>query len=113
MHCAPRKGIRLMSFLLREVVGPAASSETSVEWEETPCLLCGSDRWTPLVESPDQAPGGLGLWFVVVQCHECGLCFTNPRPTPAAIGRFYPNLYPPHRSPDIDAEKRRRFRVAT
>jgi 2-polyprenyl-3-methyl-5-hydroxy-6-metoxy-1,4-benzoquinol methylase len=102
-----------MSFLLREVPGPATSTEPTVEWEETPCLLCGGARWTPLVEAPDQGPGGSGLWFVVVQCHECGLCLTNPRPTAASIARFYPDIYPPHRAPNVDAEKRRRFRVAT
>src|SRR5262249_43958686 len=26
------------------------------------------------------------------------LCFTNPRPTPETIGRFYPSIYRPHRT---------------
>jgi len=70
-----------------------------VEWEEPDCLLCGGQRWTPLLEAPDSAPGGTGLWFAVVQCLDCGLCFTNPRPSSASIGQFYPSAYRPHRLP--------------
>src|SRR5437868_5675797 len=70
-----------------------------VEWEEPDCLLCGGPRWTPLLEAPDVAPGGRGLWFAVVQCLDCGLCYTNPRPTPASIGQFYSPVYGPHSAP--------------
>jgi len=70
-----------------------------IEWEETECLLCGNREWAPVVEAPDPAPGGLGLWFAVVQCQECGLCFTNPRPAADSIGLFYPEDYRPHRRP--------------
>src|SRR5262249_9220869 len=48
--------------------------------------------------------------FVVVQCQQCGLCFTNPRPTAASIGRFYPSGYRPHRTPR--ARQSRRWRQA-
>jgi SAM-dependent methyltransferase len=37
----------------------------------------------------------------VVQCPDCGLCFTNPRPSPASIGQFYPDVYRPHRTPSL------------
>jgi SAM-dependent methyltransferase len=67
-----------------------------VEWEEPDCLLCGGGRWTPLLEAQDNVPGGTGLWFAVVQCLECGLCFTNPRPSAESIGQFYPSAYRPH-----------------
>jgi SAM-dependent methyltransferase len=70
-----------------------------VEWEEPDCLLCGGQRWTPVLEAPDHAPGGTGLWFAVVQCLDCGLCFTNPRPSSASIGQFYPASYAPHHLP--------------
>ncbi|HEX5269290.1 MAG TPA: class I SAM-dependent methyltransferase, partial [Gemmataceae bacterium] len=60
---------------------------------------CGGSRWTPILEAPDSAPGGTGLWFAVVQCLDCGLCFTNPRPSPETIGQFYPTAYGPHRPP--------------
>jgi SAM-dependent methyltransferase len=76
---------------------PAAAPRPRVEWEETPCLLCGSDCWTLLLEAPDRAAGGSGLWFAVVQCQDCGLCFTNPRPTAACMEQFYPAGYRPHR----------------
>jgi SAM-dependent methyltransferase len=68
-----------------------------IEWEETPCHLCAARDWSPLVEAPDQSPGSLGLWFVVVQCQRCGLCFTNPRPGPTSIGQFYQPDYKPYR----------------
>jgi SAM-dependent methyltransferase len=73
-------------------------SGSRVEWEEPNCLLCGGDQWWPLVEAPDNAEGGSGLWFAVVQCQKCGLCFTNPRPTEATIGRFYLPTYKPHQT---------------
>jgi 2-polyprenyl-3-methyl-5-hydroxy-6-metoxy-1,4-benzoquinol methylase len=65
-----------------------------VEWEETNCSLCGGQNWSPLLEAADNARGGTGLWFFVVQCQDCGLCFTNPRPSPGSIDQFYPALYP-------------------
>jgi SAM-dependent methyltransferase len=70
-----------------------------VEWEEPDCLLCGGRRWAPLLEAPDSARGGSGLWFAVVQCLDCGLCFTNPRPSATSISQFYPSAYRPHRAP--------------
>jgi SAM-dependent methyltransferase len=73
----------------------------SVEWEETACLLCGGPDSSPLVEAPDAIAGGTGLWFAVVQCQKCGLCFTNPRPSPGSIQRFYPPTYRPHRTPEF------------
>jgi SAM-dependent methyltransferase len=68
-----------------------------VEWEEVDCLLCGGQRWSILIEAPDPTPDGAGLWFAVVQCKDCGLCFTNPRPTLASMAQFYPAGYSPHR----------------
>jgi SAM-dependent methyltransferase len=78
---------------------PAAAPAVLVEWDETACPLCESTRWLTLVEAPDLTPGGTGLWFAVVQCQQCGLCFTNPRPSPATIGNFYPAGYRPHQFP--------------
>lgn len=89
-----------MSFFPREQAAPAEPAGPIIAWEETNCLLCGSSRWSPLVEARDNLPGGSGLWFVVVRCHDCGLCFTNPRPSPDSIGQFYPTMYRPHRLPN-------------
>jgi SAM-dependent methyltransferase len=76
--------------------GSLPDREPDVEWDETPCLLCGGSRASPLIEAQDPARGDDGLWFAVVQCQVCGLCYTNPRPSPACIGRFYPPAYAPH-----------------
>jgi SAM-dependent methyltransferase len=69
---------------------------SGIAWEETDCLLCRGDNWSPLVEAPDRTPTGEGQWFMVVQCRDCGLCFTNPRPTADSIGQFYRSDYKPH-----------------
>jgi SAM-dependent methyltransferase len=96
-----------MGFYARDLEAPAEQSRLGIEWEETGCLLCGGIRCSPLVEAPDRAPGSAGLWFVVVQCQDCGLCFTNPRPSIDSIGQFYPVGYSPHHLPE--ARKPRRW----
>ena len=69
----------------------------SLQWEETPCLLCGRDDREIRSEATDPTPAaGPGLCFAIVQCRHCGLIYTNPRPTEATIGRFYPADYRPH-----------------
>jgi SAM-dependent methyltransferase len=88
-----------MSIIPRESISLVPPSSLRVEWEEADCPLCGGRRWTMLLEAPDPAPGGRGLWFAVVQCIDCGLCFTNPRPSAASIGQFYSPVYGPHRAP--------------
>jgi SAM-dependent methyltransferase len=88
-----------MGYFARNLEIPAASSRLGIEWEDTCCLLCGGHTATPLVEAPDRMPGSQGLWFVVVQCQECGLCFTNPRPSVRSIEPFYPVGYGPHHLP--------------
>jgi 2-polyprenyl-3-methyl-5-hydroxy-6-metoxy-1,4-benzoquinol methylase len=53
-----------------------------------------------MLEAPDAAPpAGQGLLFAVVTCDHCGTAYTNPRPSPSAIGQFYPPDYRPHRRP--------------
>lgn len=72
------------------------AAEPELDWEETACLLCGSASWSLLLEAADAAPGGTGLRFAVAQCQQCGLRFTNPRPTRHSLQHFYPAAYPPH-----------------
>ncbi len=36
---------------------------------------------------------------MVAQCHACGLCYTNPRPSMAGMNAFYPADYVPHELP--------------
>ncbi len=40
---------------------------------------------------------GLDGEFPVVRCRGCGLVYLNPRPSPSALGRYYPAHYQPHR----------------
>lgn len=81
---------------------PAESDDARIpylEWEDTGCPLCGQRQSELLIEAADSRTDGSGLWFAVVQCQNCGLCFTNPRPTAATLAQFYPASYEPHRSP--------------
>lgn len=93
-----------MGYWPRDTDANAVQTDPAVEWEDTHCVLCGSGNSQLLVEASDQARGAMGLWFAVVQCQECGLCFTNPRPTRDTIGQFYQQDYQPHQL----REKRRR-----
>jgi SAM-dependent methyltransferase len=86
-----------MGYSPLDLEAPAEAPRPVVEWEETTCLLCAGRRWSIVIEAPDPAPGGAGLWFAVVQCQDCGLCFTNPRPSARCIGQFYSEQYLPHR----------------
>src|SRR5262249_3503296 len=84
----------------------STADESPVEWEEVDCPLCGGGHRRLLVEAPDHCPESKGLWFAVVRCLECGLCYTNPRPGPRSIGQFYPRGYRPHRpGPDSGSGK--------
>jgi 2-polyprenyl-3-methyl-5-hydroxy-6-metoxy-1,4-benzoquinol methylase len=85
-----------MTFFPQDAGTPVTSAPPAVDWEECDCPLCGQRDWTPLVEAQDAEARETGLWFAVVQCQKCGLCFTNPRPTFPSIGSFYPASYGPH-----------------
>lgn len=79
---------------------PTPETQPAVAWEEVPCPLCGHAESSLMLEGPDPVPAaGRGLWFAVVRCERCALAYTNPRPTPDDIGRFYPPDYRPHRRP--------------
>lgn len=71
-----------------------------VNWDDTPCPLCGHRSEEFLLEAPDPTPGeNTALRFAVVRCRDCRLIYTNPRPAPESIGQFYPTDYRPHRRP--------------
>jgi len=73
-------------------------------------LHCGSERgWTPNRPLADgSAPAHCtthlfaasdyvtGEWFDVVRCNQCGLVYTNPRPTREGMPRYYPPEYHAH-----------------
>jgi hypothetical protein len=43
--------------------------------------------------------------YTVVKCNSCGLMRTNPRPTPEAIGTYYPDDYGPYLGTQIRQAK--------
>ena len=53
------------------------------------CNLCGSDQAIPFLMARDRGWGS----FSLVQCVECGLVYTNPRPSVHSIGQYYPDWY--------------------
>src|SRR6476660_4006691 len=85
-----------MTFFPHDAGKPGTYAAPAVDWGESDCLLCGQREWVPLVEAQDAEARETGLWFAVVQCQKCGLCFTNPRPTFPSMGAFYPASYGPH-----------------
>ena len=93
-----------MNFFLREQPSLSELPVEQIEWEECNCLLCGSANWSPLVEGMDRSGAAPGKWFLVVQCHDCGLCFTNLRPSRRSIAQFYSKHYRPHQA--LAAEQR-------
>jgi 2-polyprenyl-3-methyl-5-hydroxy-6-metoxy-1,4-benzoquinol methylase len=65
-----------------------------LELEDRPCPngCAADDRF--VVEAGDLLHGIAGR-FRVMRCRRCGLLRTNPRPTPPAIGAYYPSDYGP------------------
>lgn len=51
------------------------------------CPLCRSTHWSPFLKVRDYSVSGEE--FHITQCKDCGLRFTNPRPGPEEIGRYY------------------------
>lgn len=71
---------------------------SEIAWEEPNCPLCNGRRRVTKLEAPDPSPEGGGLWFAVVECQDCGLYYTCPRPDEESIGGFYPAGYGPHQA---------------
>ena len=64
--------------------------------EYVKCNLCGSDNNEPVATQTDCLHRATENIFTVVRCVECGLHFTNPRPTPLEIGSYYTSGYTFH-----------------
>lgn len=60
--------------------------------EQNSCPLCAEARSQKLFEGADLLHALPGR-FAVVACVDCGLKRTSPRPTPEAIGYYYPDEY--------------------
>ncbi|MDP3920780.1 MAG: class I SAM-dependent methyltransferase [Candidatus Omnitrophota bacterium] len=61
---------------------------SALEKEETACVLCGSLQHV-LVSNRDRYHMGIRT----VMCRQCGLVFTNPRPSQKAMRQFYRDSY--------------------
>jgi 2-polyprenyl-3-methyl-5-hydroxy-6-metoxy-1,4-benzoquinol methylase len=51
------------------------------------CPICGSNKFIPFISGKDYFL--TGELFEIVKCLNCGFRFTNPRPLPAELGRYY------------------------
>jgi len=51
------------------------------------CPVCGSDVFEPFISGKDYFLTGES--FGIVKCRDCGFRFTNPRPEPSELGRYY------------------------
>jgi len=60
--------------------------------EYVKCNLCNNND-TKLLFSKKDKFGLSDCDFGVVQCHNCGLIYINPRPSTDEIGKFYPDTY--------------------
>jgi len=65
--------------------------------ETIDCILCGSPNYSPWLRSWYSIDKN--QVFEIVVCNECGLKFTNPRPTFDEIGRYYGEKYYSYRRP--------------
>ncbi len=94
----------------QEVSGsnPLCSTTVPDGCESIPCPLCGewrrsvvvcaADRLTLAADRPEpRVVGGVRVAgthrFSIVRCARCGLAFTDPRPTEAAMNAYYPDAY--------------------
>ena len=80
----------------------SADTPPEVDLEDCPCPLgCAQDDELVLRTVRDRIHGLPGT-FQIVRCRYCGLMRTNPRPTPATIGFYYPKDYSPYLPQDDD-----------
>lgn len=79
-----------------------------IEMEAVDCLHCGKNDFETVIISSDPVTK-LGGNFRLVRCRDCDLAFTNPRPTPASIGPFYPTDYEPYSARQWDMSLGSRF----
>ncbi len=61
--------------------------------EHVACPLCGGRRRRPLLAAGDRLRPRERTSYTVVRCIDCGLAFTDPRPTTDEIAAFYPPSY--------------------
>ncbi|MDQ6892783.1 MAG: class I SAM-dependent methyltransferase [Acidobacteriota bacterium] len=78
------------------------SAPPGVELERAACPLgCPPDD-EPVLVGRDRLQNLPGE-FSIVRCRRCGILRTDPRPTPASIGFYYPDGYGPYESTGVAA----------
>ncbi len=80
-----------------------SSAEENV-FEEVGCPLGCSRNDDLILVGRDLIHGSPGE-FAIVRCATCGLMRTNPRPTPNAIGSYYPDDYGPYLGTRVQATR--------
>lgn len=69
------------------------------------CALCGSRDLEDLFSQTDFVHRTTEESFLHARCRGCGLMFIRERPTPAAIGRYYPSSYSFYRPGRLESLK--------
>jgi SAM-dependent methyltransferase len=61
--------------------------------ETVVCNFCKSSNYKIVATQTDIVHGTTNNFFNIVECKDCGLNFTNPRPSINEIHKFYPKNY--------------------
>ncbi|MCG7996176.1 MAG: class I SAM-dependent methyltransferase [Candidatus Thiodiazotropha taylori] len=77
-------------------------ADNTIELESRPCPL-GCPSTDQKVLSGHDRINNLPGEFQVVRCGNCGLMRTDPRPTPASMGFYYPDDYPPYLGTQVNS----------
>ncbi|MBK8259246.1 MAG: class I SAM-dependent methyltransferase [Polyangiaceae bacterium] len=71
----------------------AAGAGQEADIEKPRCNLCGADDAVVLYTDSDHRYFVDDRQWPVVMCKRCKLAYLSPRPTPSAIGRYYPSNF--------------------
>ena len=71
------------------------------DYEFVVCDYCGFNKTIHVTRQTDLIHKTTNVFFNIVKCKKCGLHFTNPRPNPKAIAKYYPESYSYHNSPSF------------
>lgn len=69
--------------------------------EQVRCDYCGSAESDVVARQTDRLHRTTDEVFSIVRCRNCGLHYTNPRPRPDEIGRYYSAEYAFHAAPPL------------
>ena len=61
------------------------------------CDYCGKDSFTEIAQQTDLIHKTTNEEFIIVKCDNCGLNYTNPRPSQEEIKRYYASSYSFHK----------------